>query len=394
LLVRGAAKAQPVLSPLAVAYRSLRRAPGRTLAFTLTLGLFAAGCRPVADGDTPRVDPLSAALLRADAAAPGGPNIEEPPAIVDALPDFAAIADELDTSVVTVVATLEKEQEGERRPRVVRGIGSGMIVSTAGQVVTNEHVVAGAKTVDIELANHTRTRARVVASDDLLDLALLELETPVSGLEPVVFRERAAVPGEWVMAIGQPFGLGNTVTVGVISGLARDYADLGRPEGLRSDGIWSFIQTDASVNIGNSGGPLVDTRGEVVGITTAVRSDGQGLAFAVPAAMTRRFLDEVWTYGRMRHTRLGIKAENVGPEIFPGRLSAVRVTQVEPQSPGAKAGLEEGDVILAIDDSPILRVSEVAYVTQLRGVGAHLDFLVARTDEAPRRLRVIPSEAL
>ena len=350
-------------------------------------------CRPV-DDDAAPCDPVEAALLRADAAAPGGPDLEDPPAIVDALPDFAAIADTLDTSVVTVVATHERGEEGKPGARVVRGIGSGMIVSTAGQVVTNEHVVASAKTVDIELANHTRTRARVVASDDLLDLALLELETPVSGLEPVVFRERPAVPGEWVMAIGQPFGLGNTVTVGVISGLARDYADLGRPEGIRADGMWSFIQTDASVNIGNSGGPLVDTRGEVIGITTAVRNDGQGLAFAVPAAMARRFLDEVWTYGRMRRARLGIKAENVGPEVFPGRLSAVRVTQVEPKSPGAKAGLEVGDVILTIDDSPILRVSEVAYLTQLRGVGAHLDVLIARTDEAPRRVRLIPTEAL
>lgn len=350
-------------------------------------------CRPV-DDDRAASDPVEAALLRADAAAPGGPALEHPPAIVDALPDFAAIAETLDTSVVTVVATLERDENGKPGARVIRGIGSGMIVSAAGQVVTNEHVVASAKTVDIELANHTRTRARVVASDDLLDLALLELETPVSGLEPVVFRERPAVPGEWVMAIGQPFGLGNTVTVGVISGLARDYADLGRPDGLRPDGMWSFIQTDASVNIGNSGGPLVDTRGEVIGITTAVRNDGQGLAFAVPAAMARRFLDEVWTYGRMRRARLGIKAENVGPEVFPGRLSAVRVTHVEPKSPGAKAGLEVGDMILTIDDSPILRVSEVAYLTQLRGVGAHMDVLIARTDEAPRRVRLIPTEAL
>lgn len=360
------------------------------VALTLTLAA-AAGCRPVHEPE--EAPPLRSALLRASAASGGAPDDEGPPEIVDALPDFASIAERLDTSVVTVVATMEREAPGAGA-QVIRGIGSGMIVSTAGQVLTSEHVVASASHVDIELANHTRTRARVVASDDLLDLALLELEQQVNGLEPVVFRERAAIPGEWAMAIGQPFGLGNTVTVGVISGLGRDYAELGRPSGLRADGIWSFIQTDASINTGNSGGPLVDTRGEVLGITTAVRNDGQGLAFAVPAAMARRFLDEVWTYGRIRHTRLGIKAENVGPDIFPGRLSAVRVTAVEPLSPGAKAGLEVDDVILTIDETPILRVSEVAYITQLRGVGAHLDFIVARTDEAPRRLRVIPVEAL
>lgn len=307
------------------------------------------------------------------------------------LPDFATTAERLGPSVVTVVAT---QAGGEEEPgnRVLRGIGSGMIVSIGGQVLTSEHVVASATKVDIELANHTRTRARVVAADDLLDLALLELETPLAGLEPVVFRDRAVIPGEWVMAIGQPFGLGHTVTVGVISGLGRDYKDLGKPAGLRADGVWSFIQTDASVNIGNSGGPVVDVDGEVVGVTTAVRSDGQGLAFAVPAAMARRFLDEVWAYGRVRHARLGIKAENVGTEGLQGRLSAVRVTAIDEGGPAARAGLEVGDVILTIDDQPVTRVSEVAYLTQLRGVGSHVDVVVIRPDEAPRRMRVIPSE--
>ncbi|MEZ4447929.1 MAG: trypsin-like peptidase domain-containing protein [Nannocystaceae bacterium] len=365
---------------------------GGLRALTTAISLSAAvGCRPISDEDAPvaRRDPRGSVT-----GAPTTPQrsvVSGPPAPVAGLPDFASIAERLGPSVVTVVATLERSDD-EPGNRVLRGIGSGMIVSIGGQVLTSEHVVASAAKVDIELANHTRTSARVVATDDLLDLALLELETPLQGLQPVVFRDRVAVPGEWVMAIGQPFGLGHTVTVGVISGLGRDYRDLGKPAGLRGDGLWSFIQTDASVNIGNSGGPLVDTDGEVVGVTTAVRSDGQGLAFAVPAPMARRFLDEVWTYGRVRHARLGIKADNLGPEGFQGRLSAVRVTAVEAGGPAARAGLEEGDVILSIDDQPVTRVSEVAYLTQIRGVGAHVDVVVIRPDEAPRRLRVIPSE--
>ena len=170
--------------------------------------------------------------------------------------------------------------------------------------------------MDVELANHDRVGATVVFADPLVDLALLRLDAPVEGLVALPLRTRTARPGEWVMAVGQPYALGNTVTVGVIGGLGRDYTDLGRPPGLRADGLWSFIQTDASINIGNSGGPLVDLDGAVVGITTAVRRDGQGLAFAIPAAMAQHFLSEVRTHERVRHARLGIRADNGGQNNF------------------------------------------------------------------------------
>jgi S1-C subfamily serine protease len=264
------------------------------------------------------------------------------------------------------------------------------VVSTRGQVLTNEHVVAQATAVEVELASLDRIPAKVVYADPLLDLALLDLETVPSDLTPVEFSEREPVAGQWVMAVGQPFGLGHTVTVGVISGLARDYVDLGRPPGLREDGMWSFIQTDASINIGNSGGPLVDADGLVVGITTAVRADGQGLAFAIPSAMGRRFLEEVWTYGRVRHPRLGIKADNATGELV-GRSMVVRVTEVDPTGPGAKAQLAVGDLILAIDEAPVTRVSDVAYLTQLRGVGAKLRLTVKRPEEPVLQVVVIPA---
>jgi S1-C subfamily serine protease len=266
-------------------------------------------------------------------------------------------------------------------------------VSARGQVLTNEHVVAGASRVEVELSTFDRVPVRVLYADALLDLALLELETPHDGLLPVEFAEGAAAPGQWVMAVGQPFGLGHTVTVGVISGLGRDHVDLGRPAQLRPDGIWSFIQTDASINIGNSGGPLVDVDARVVGITTAVRADGQGLAFAVPAEMARRFLDEVWTYGRVRHPRLGIKADNATAGELPGRGSVVRITQVDPDGPGAKAELQVGDFVLAIDDRPVARVSEVAYRTQLLGVGARMIFTIKRGEQPPEQVIVIPAAA-
>ncbi len=307
------------------------------------------------------------------------------------VPDFAQVAAKLSPSVVTVIATV-KDRNDDRRNKVVRGLGSGMIVTAQGQVLTNEHVIASATRIDVELSNGERIPARVLVAEPRLDLALLELEGDRRELEPVVFSERSPRPGEWVMAVGQPFGLGHTVTVGVISGLRRDHVDLGRPEGLRPDGIWSFIQTDASINIGNSGGPLVDADGRVVGITTAVRSDGQGLAFAVPAEMVRHFLAEAWTQGRVRLARLGIKAEDASAPEITGRGSAVRITQIDAGGPASKAGVLAGDFILAINDEPVHRVSDVAYLTQLHGVGARLTLSIKRNDEPPLQALVIPSE--
>lgn len=308
------------------------------------------------------------------------------------VPDFATVAANVAPSVVTVIASV-KERDASPGARGIRGVGSGMVVSANGQILTNQHVVAKATAVEVEFATGERLAARVIFSDDLLDLALLGLDGAPSDLVPVTFSERAPLPGAWVMAVGQPFGLGHTVTVGVVGGLGRDHDDLGRPEGLREDGIWNFIQTDASINSGNSGGPLVDADGHVVGITTAVRNDGQGLAFAVPAEMARRFLEEVWTFGRVRHARLGMNAQNAEAGVLAGRGGVVQVTAVDAAGPAANAGIALGDVVLAIDGVPVRRVSDVAYRTQLRGVGVRLTFTIVRADKSAVELVVLPSES-
>jgi S1-C subfamily serine protease len=300
--------------------------------------------------------------------------VSEPSGATVLLPDFAGVAQRVGPSVVGVISTLETNGSGR-----LKGIGSGMIISVHGEILTNEHVIRGATEVKVQLPDHTQVPAEVVVADPLFDLALLQLRGEFSALEPVVFRQRDPAPGEWIMAIGQPFGLGDTVTVGVVSGLRRDYADLGRPPDLDPDGVWSFIQTDASINIGNSGGPLVDTHGQVVGITTAVRQDGQGLAFAIPSMMAIKFVDEVRTYRRMRHTRLGIQARN--DTELTGVASAVRVTRVDRDGPGERAALQVDDLILRINDQPVWRVSDVAYLTQLAGVGAEIIVTVARGPE-------------
>jgi S1-C subfamily serine protease len=320
--------------------------------------------------------------------------VEEPVLDVDtrALPEPTDTPPPLDIvrqasrAVVSVISVLP-EDEGRRR-----GIGSGMIVSVRGEILTNEHVVDGAKSIFVQLHDRSQVEADVVVADPLLDLALLQLRGEFSELSPVGFRDLDPSPGEWIMAVGQPFGLGDTVTVGVVSGLGRDYGDVGRPPDLDPEGIWSFIQTDASINIGNSGGPLVDLEGKVVGITTAVRQDGQGLAFAIPSAMAIEFIDEVRTYRRMRHTRLGIRAENALD--VPGFASIVRVTRVDPDGPGERATLEVDDLILAIEGKPISRVSDVAYLTQLAGVGESVDLTISRgLERRTMQVVIIPEMA-
>jgi S1-C subfamily serine protease len=373
-----------------------RRRP--ELAVSIIASLLASfGCRRVEESP-----PRPAASTRTDEGAttpdPATPQTVSGTTVV--IPEFARVAREVGPSVVTVISTVRDgnaARTGAARNKVVRGLGSGMIVSANGQVLTNEHVIASATRVDVELSNRDRIPAKVLLSEPLLDLALLELEGPAPGLVPVEFREADPVPGEWVMAMGQPFGLGHTVTVGVISGLGRDHTDLGRPDGLRSDGIWSFIQTDASINIGNSGGPLVDAEGAVVGITSAVRNDGQGVAFAIPAPMARRFLEEAWTHGRFRKARLGIKADNsptpaVSDADLARRGAVVRVTEVDETGPAAKAGILEGDVVLDIAGKSVDRVSDVAYLTQLLGVGARVPVTIKRVGQGPQQVIVIPAE--
>lgn len=332
-------------------------------------------CRPVQPGSEAAPGPV------AEDRSPA-PVVSPPPG-APALPDFAELAERMSPSVVSVVSSLPPEGRKGRRPR--RGVGSGMVVRADGQVLTNHHVIAEATSFAIQYADGARIAARLIHADAQLDLALLAPDVVEGERVPVRFSERRPRPGEWTMAVGHPFGLGDTVTVGVISGLGRDHDDLGRPAELDPEGVWSFIQTDASINAGNSGGPLVDLRGEVIGLTTAVRSDGQGVAFAVPAPMAHKFLAEVWAHGRFRHARLGLDVSEVD------ELPAVRVLRVTRDGPAARGGVLPGDLILAAGDAPVARVSELAFRGRLSGVGQPLTLELQR---GPMRLalKIVPDE--
>ena len=246
------------------------------------------------------------------------------------------------------------EQPQERGP--MRGVGSGFIVSADGVILTNAHVVDGADEVDVKLTDKREFTAKVLGVDKTTDIAVLKIAA--RDLPYVRIGDpKATKVGEWVVAIGQPFGFENTVTAGIVSAKSRS---------LPGDSYVPFIQTDAAVNPGNSGGPLFNLKGEVIGVNSQIfsRSGGfQGLAFAVPIDVAMQVKDEIQHDGKVSHGRLGVAiqevnqalAQNFGLKSPAGAL----VASVEKGSAGAQAGLEPGDVILKLDGREISRSADL-----------------------------------
>src|SRR6185369_11486975 len=247
--------------------------------------------------------------------------------------------------------------EGPQPPeRGRQSLGSGFIVSDDGYVGTNFHVVRGASEIVVRLADHTEHQAKLVGGDPKTDLALLKID--VGNLPTLAFGDSDRVQvGEPVMAIGNPFGLEQTVTTGIVSAKERFIG-----AGPYDD----FIQTDASINPGNSGGPLVDTRGALIGINTAIFSQSGGsigIGFAIPVNIAKEVLPQLRAAGRVVRGYLGVAVAPVPPEVRrtlglpPPR--GVLVAQVVPRSPAASAGIAEGDVITAFQDTPIQSPTEL-----------------------------------
>jgi serine protease Do len=260
---------------------------------------------------------------------------------------------------------------GDLQPSEQRehSLGSGVIVSADGYVLTNNHVVDGATDIEVSLKDKRQLKAKVVGTDPRTDLAVLKI--PATGLSTVPLGNSSKLHvGDIVLAIGDPFGIGETVTMGIVSATGRRALDIEGPGGYED-----FIQTDAAINPGNSGGALVNVRGELIGINTAIISNGgggnQGVGFAVPVDMARHVMDQIVKTGKVTRGYLGVMIQEVTPDLAKafGLSSAegALVGDVTPDSPGAKAGLQKGDVIMAIDGQPIsdfqelrLRVSESA----------------------------------
>jgi serine protease Do len=240
--------------------------------------------------------------------------------------------------------------EGGEREARPRGVGSGFIIDADGYIVTNHHVVDGTKTVEVTLADGRSFPARVVGSDAETDLALLKIDA--TGLPAVPLGTSGALKvAEPVMAIGNPFGLDHTVTVGIVSAMGR-FIGQGRFD--------DFIQTDAAINPGNSGGPLINTRGEAVGINSAIVSRGggfQGIGFAIPVDLAKPIIAQLRTTGKVTRGWLGVSIQPLTQELaksfgITGTQGAL-IASVSEDSPAARAGLKEGDVIVTFDGKPV-----------------------------------------
>lgn len=245
--------------------------------------------------------------------------------------------------------------EFEIPPQKRNSLGSGFIVAPDGYILTNNHVVAGATEIAVKLVSGKEYKARIVGRDEKYDLALLKIE-PQERLPIAVFGDSDKLRvGDWVIAIGNPFGLAHTVTVGIVS--AKDRV-------IGAGPFDDFIQTDASINPGNSGGPLFDTNGLVVGINTAIHAAGQGIGFAVPINFAKRFIQDVLTRGRVTYGWLGVGIQDLTPELAQGLglsvTAGVLVSQVFKDSPAEKGGMKRGDVIVAFDGKPVERAADLS----------------------------------
>jgi len=226
-----------------------------------------------------------------------------------------------------------------------RSLGSGFIISADGYVLTNNHVVAGADEIIVSLADKEEFRAKVVGTDDKTDIALVKISSPRRNFPVAVLGDSDTLEiGEWVVAIGNPFGFGHTLTHGIVSAKSRV---------IGAGPYDNFIQTDAAINPGNSGGPLINTRGQVVGINTAIVSSGQGIGFATPINMVKELLPELKETGEVARGWLGVSIQDVTPEIARavglGEPKGAMVSIVYAGDPADKAGVRPGDIILEVN---------------------------------------------
>ncbi len=261
--------------------------------------------------------------------------------------------------------------------RETQATGSGVIVDAAqGYVMTNAHVVENASNIEVTTKDNRRLTAKLIGRDPDTDIAVLQI--PAGGLTavPIGDSDRLQV-GDFVLAIGNPFGLGQTVTSGIISALGRS--------GLGIEGYEDFIQTDASINPGNSGGPLVDLQGRVVGINTAILAPGGGnigIGFAVPINMARQVMDQLINYGEIKRGRIGVAIQDLTPDLAQAlgtrHTQGAVIARVVPGSPAERAGLRTNDLVVAINGAPMRSGTELRNRVGLSRIGDEVELTVER----------------
>jgi len=319
------------------------------------------------------------------------------PATRGGLPTLAPIVNEVTPAVVNISVVTRSPLEDnplfrdpffrrffnlpDKPQRQEQAAGSGVIVDAArGYVLTNHHVIREAEQIIVTLKDRRQFQARLVGADPGTDIAVLQIQAQELVALKLGDSDQLNV-GDFVIAIGNPFGLGQTVTSGIVSALGRT--------GLSAEGYEDFIQTDASINPGNSGGALINLRGELVGINTAIvaPSGGNvGIGFAVPSNMAAAVMNQIVRYGEVRRGRLGIEMVDVTPALAKKLgipvLEGAIVAGVQPGSPAEKAGLRERDVIVALNGRPIRGAAELRARLGLTAVGEEVELRVRRGGEA------------
>ncbi len=360
-----------------------------------------------------RSNAAPATVAAASAAAIPGPAAGAPLA---ALPDFSALVEQVGSAVVNIsTVTLAKNSNvsginpndpfydflrrfgiapgmGSQQPQESRGIGSGFIVSADGYVLTNAHVVADADEVAVKLTDKREFKAKVVGIDRRSDVALIKIAASNLPTVRIGSPDRLKV-GEWVAAIGAPFGFENSVTAGIVSAKSRALPD---------ETYVPFIQTDVAINPGNSGGPLFNLKGEVVGINSQIysRSGGyQGISFAIPIDVAMKVKEQLQKTGKVQRGRLGVTMQPVTKELAESfglaKPVGALVTGVDRSSPADKAGLQPGDVIIALDGVPIEEATDLPRKVGDSAPGTKLGLTVLRDGKRLEKqavLAAMPSE--
>jgi len=357
-----------------VKLRTHRFVPNLVLSVLPTLAL-SAGCSPAA------AQTATTGVTSAETALPG-------PAL-----DTASLVEKVKASVVniTVEQTAKRASAGEpmspfefffrngpggfgsEAPRKQRALGSGFIFDDKGHVLTNAHVVEGADVVKVKLADERELTAKVKGRDERLDVAVLEIQGAPS-LPFVPFGPSGTLRvGEPVVAIGNPFGLGHTVTTGIVSAKGR---------AIGAGPYDDFIQTDASINPGNSGGPLFDARGQVIGMNTAINPAGQGIGFAIPSDEIKVVLPQLVADGHVKRGRLGVQVQeiddNLASALGLGDVRGALVGDVEKGGPASSAGLVSGDVIVRVGDVSIRHARDLSRTIARHAPGSKVDLVVHR----------------
>lgn len=380
-----------------------------SLVIALPLLLGAGACKAKTQPSADPTPAVTAASLTSGTAIPSqGTTVASPtPAAGDRAPvelkmaplSFAPIARRADPSVVTIYTSGEDERGGPfgRRSRghTAKGLGTGFIVDKEGVIITNNHVIDGADEITVLLSDEHRYPAKVTGRDPRTDIAIVKIDGAKDLTAIPLGNSDALEVGDWVVAIGNPFGLSHTVSAGIVSAKGRGGNDVR----LDSTGYYNFLQTDASINPGNSGGPLLNLKGEVVGMNTAIRGDGaQGIGFAIPINMVKQLMPTLMKEGKITRSALGVvirDAHDLSPEEhkrlkIDGEKGAV-VQQMEPGGPAEKAKLEVGDVIVGFEGQTIDRGSLLQWLASTSGVGKTVSVRVIRAGK-PVDLKVTLGE--